>query len=810
MAERRTRPEVQKIKDAYDHLFHSALSLSKIKDAALGGRLFCAADDTPGVPGRSLAWKLFLVQAEPLQTPAVVGAVPPLEALRAGRKEYTALLLEKMRAPDGSYEEGLIIPGTGSSPPRIQQSRQDLEKNNPLSLDDQNPWTEWFASVELRKTILQDVERTFPDIGYFRDAEVQTQLTNILYIYSVMHPDIGYRQGMHELLAPLYYAVDFDSIDEGNADLDDSDVEEFCSRAWVAADAWMLFASVMKGVGRWYEWQESKTVTEKLPLASHVQLNVSSGGNTLKPYVAPIVEACNRIQSIYLKSVDPELWKSMQNAGIEPQIYGIRWLRLLFTREFDMHDSMIIWDGLFACDPTFDLAQWICVAMLIRIRNKLIPSDYSGQLTYLLRYPSPPSLSQSSSDKLTIHRANLLLRQALTLQMSPGLATGLSIINENRNMLNIPVEVPEPPPAPPTRRSRPGERSSFSTSSSTRASSRGPISRLNHARQQSTPLGLPEAWARGLLERGESLGINKTVMNAVSELKRNLPDLTTSLGLLPLSPPQSTYAAYPLVDERPPSERSLWEHPSRFEVEREVSDRRALQRRLGDSVAWIVDTLLQDEESVRDENQKKTVRNRKREAVECLAYVRDVLKGTVTDVDEERLVSEEEFKRRKELRKQQEKEKEESRNRQRAAPLVPQPAATASPVQIASHRPRGSTDSLLRQMTAGSPSRSAIHTSPSQPSLHVSSSLPPNPSALRQNADAKVVAPWNFTRSDFSSRESPIATLPRVPPPTSTALRPQPATSAFSPLAPVSKQQRATSPDQAPRTVQQDPLGALS
>lgn len=40
-----------------------------------------------------------------------------------------------------------------------------------------------------------------------------------------------------------------------------------------------------------------------------------------------------------------------------------------------------------------------------------------------------------------------------------------------------------------------------------------------HARQVSTPMGLPEMIARGLLERGESLGINKTVMNAVSELK---------------------------------------------------------------------------------------------------------------------------------------------------------------------------------------------------------------------------------------------------------------------------------------------------
>ncbi len=164
----------------------------------------------------------------------------------------------------------------------------------------------------------------FPDIGYFRDPEVQTQLTNVLFVYSTTHPDIGYRQGMHELLAPLYYAVDFDSIPEGASSIDDVSLKECCSRVWVAADAWALFSMVMRGVGHWYEWRETKLpVAGKTALASHVQLNVTPVDVGLKPYIAPIVEACNRIQSTLLKSVDPQLWRSLQSSGIEPQIYGM-------------------------------------------------------------------------------------------------------------------------------------------------------------------------------------------------------------------------------------------------------------------------------------------------------------------------------------------------------------------------------------------------------------------------------------------------------------------------------------------------------
>ena len=126
---------------------------------------------------------------------------------------------------------------------------------------------------------------------------------------------------MHELLASLYYAIDFDSLSDDSGL--SGEIQEFCARDWVAADAWVLFSLIMRSAGRWYEWQETKSSSRgHTPLPSHVQLSATPDV-VLKPYVAPIIEACNRVQATLLKSVDPQLWRALQSAGIEPQIYGM-------------------------------------------------------------------------------------------------------------------------------------------------------------------------------------------------------------------------------------------------------------------------------------------------------------------------------------------------------------------------------------------------------------------------------------------------------------------------------------------------------
>ncbi|KAF9005602.1 rab-GTPase-TBC domain-containing protein [Cyathus striatus] len=719
------------LRNAYDHFFSCGISISKLRDSTLADRLHVTPTESFGIPGRSLAWKLFLVNDEPLQS-ILSPNVPALQnSLGASRRRYYDLLLEKMKAPDGSYEAEFTLPGL-STLPRPKYAG-NLEQNNPLSLHVENPWNEWFASVELRKTILQDVERTFPEILFFRDPSVQTELTAILFLYSSTHPSIGYRQGMHELLAPLYYAVSYDAMQVTPQDGIYPELQELCSKTWISADAWALFEAVMRGVSQWYEWKEpmpslSRAKDPLSPLATHVHLHVSEGG--IEPYVAPIVKACIRIQSDLLASTDPQLCKALQKTGIEPQIYGIRWLRMLFTREFAMADAMKIWDGLFASDPTLELAQWICVAMLIRVRNFLIPGDYSTQLTTLLRYPSPPSECAMPEGP---HHTSLLIRQALALQLSPTPATGTSLMLENRNLLNIAIDIPTTPL--PSRRGHNGRQASGSGN---------PTVSQGHARQGSGPqMRIPEMIARGLLERGESLGINKTVMSAVSELRRNIPDLASSL----VRTPTQVLSSFPLEDERPVEERPPWEPRTRFEIEKDVARIEIRDRRLGEALGWIVDSLLQDEEG---SEEKMRLKKKKHEALESLSYVRDVLVSNKIELDEDRLVGEEEASERK-AKAERERGDAEAR-RARAAVVVP---PTPLPVVDSGVRRQEQMKSDLRKSGMLSGMGEARRTRGGE-----------------QRSES-ATAPWNHTPSRFSTEQSGgglglgAETLPRMPPRTS-------------------------------------------
>jgi TBC1 domain family protein 5 len=47
-----------------------------------------------------------------------------------------------------------------------------------------------------------------------------------------------------------------------------------------------------------------------------------------------------------------------------------RWIRLIFTRELPFPCALRLWDAVFAEDPGLGILDYICVAMLLLIRNE--------------------------------------------------------------------------------------------------------------------------------------------------------------------------------------------------------------------------------------------------------------------------------------------------------------------------------------------------------------------------------------------------------------------------------------------------------
>lgn len=161
---------------------------------------------------------------------------------------------------------------------------------------------------ELRNDIYQDVERCLQEHEFFQDDTVKRKMLDILFIYSKLTPDLGYRQGMHELLAPILWVVDQDAVEPGslersNPEGEDDELMLHClDAAYVEHDSFMLFCSVMQTARIYYEYGEQRSASGQAE-------------------VIPIINRSQVVQDDLLAVVDRELAEHLQAIEILPQIY---------------------------------------------------------------------------------------------------------------------------------------------------------------------------------------------------------------------------------------------------------------------------------------------------------------------------------------------------------------------------------------------------------------------------------------------------------------------------------------------------------
>ncbi|XP_031964392.1 TBC1 domain family member 5 isoform X3 [Corvus moneduloides] len=265
--------------------------------------------------------------------------------------------------------------------------QQDLIINNPLSQDEGSLWNKFFQDKELRAMIEQDVTRTFPEMQYFQQENVRKILTDVLFCYARENEQLLYKQGMHELLAPIVFILHCDHQAFSHASEAAQPSEEMkvlLNPEYLEHDAYAMFTRLMKTAEHWFSTFEHDSQKEKDVMITPMPF---ARPQDLGPSIA-IVAKVNQIQDHLLKKHDIELYMHLNRLEIAPQIYGLRWVRLLFGREFPLQDLLVVWDALFADSITLNLVDYIFVAMLLYIRDALISSNYQTCLGLLMHYPS--------------------------------------------------------------------------------------------------------------------------------------------------------------------------------------------------------------------------------------------------------------------------------------------------------------------------------------------------------------------------------------------------------------------------------------
>lgn len=253
---------------------------------------------------RSTAWRLFLRVIPPEQPRQWAKVV---EEQRAA---YESMRMQTMSRLEEAMQQ--VLPET------------DEETASPKSflvqLED--------AADQIRG----DLERCFPEGagGYFVETSQQKLMFDVLLVWAHENPTPSYRQGMHELLAPLVWAMalSFETtslvcLPPGNP-LNALRVD----MAYLEHDVYWLFAAL---------------VDEMLPL---YQVSASE---------TRVVAMCGRVQNECLAEADPELHSHLTRFSghrgkdvVLPQVYMLSWLRLAFVRQFAIADLLKLWDAFFA------------------------------------------------------------------------------------------------------------------------------------------------------------------------------------------------------------------------------------------------------------------------------------------------------------------------------------------------------------------------------------------------------------------------------------------------------------------------------
>ncbi len=197
---------------------------------------------------------------------------------------------------------------------------------------------------------------------------------------------VRYVLGMNEIAATIYYVL----ANDLNVDF----------AVYAEADTYYLFHTLMSGV----DMMRDVFIADMDDSKSGIQGRISNMQQLLQLH-------------------DPELYTHLEDIGMDPSFYAIRWLTTLLSREFLLPDTIRLWDSMFSSTHKENFLRYVCGTMVIKVRDVLIKGDFSRCLRLLQSYP-PTNVDDileasrslwiyESQVTMACHRGGITLNQAL-------------------------------------------------------------------------------------------------------------------------------------------------------------------------------------------------------------------------------------------------------------------------------------------------------------------------------------------------------------------------------------------------------------
>lgn len=296
-----------------------------------------------------------------------------------GRYEKLRSEYRQRFAPILGVKEGeLLISPRWSSDPRDQEYREN------------------------EQMIRKDCTRTFSHLLFFKSSAVQDLIVRLLLVFAFSHPEIGYKQGMTDLLAVLLLCLYCDRWRLGETE--SSGIEEECCGGGFPRRTQDVLDEHLRFQSKVYR-QEAEVLQRTLSHSQRKALayfQVLTSSDYLEHDCFSLLEAVfiplrgfyvsdnsdstleSRMDRIILlvRNWDSALVSHLnvfflncnttQILEIHPSMFLLRWIRLLFCREFALEDVLYLWDRLFLhALPDFPVVPYLCTSVLLGMRERV-------------------------------------------------------------------------------------------------------------------------------------------------------------------------------------------------------------------------------------------------------------------------------------------------------------------------------------------------------------------------------------------------------------------------------------------------------